>query len=74
MNAALGYDVGAKFSPTFTAETANGANQYTRVGEVCQPSFADHTAAATGASARSIRQDAERGEKVCSEALANGWY
>lgn len=50
-------------------ETRHGENQYTRSGEVCH-SFADATADATGKAARTIRQDAERGEKVCDEALS----
>lgn len=51
-------------------EARNGANQHNRVGEVCQPSFAEATAAATGRAARTVRQDAERGEKISERALA----
>lgn len=43
-------------------ETANGQNQHT--GRVGQPSFADDQAEKTGQSARKVRMDAERGEKV----------
>jgi len=51
-------------------ETKLGANQHTRVGEVCQPNFAQDQAAKTGASARTVRQDAERGMKISDRALA----
>lgn len=51
-------------------ETANGRNQHDRVGEVCQPSFADDQSEKTGVSARTVRQNAERGEKVTTAALA----
>jgi ParB family chromosome partitioning protein len=45
-------------------ETANGANQHTRDGQVVQPSFAKATADAIGVDARTVRRDAERGEKI----------
>ncbi|MFV0410614.1 MAG: ParB/RepB/Spo0J family partition protein [Paracoccus sp. (in: a-proteobacteria)] len=51
-------------------ETKNGRNQHEgRDGEVRQPSFAADQADKTGRSARSVREDAERGSKVCKEAL-----
>lgn len=52
-------------------ETKNGRNQHSnRDGQVVQPSFAEDQAAATGVDARTVRRDAERGEKVCDEALS----
>ena len=51
-------------------ETANGSNQHTRVGQLVQPSFADATAAAIGKDARTVRRDAERGEKISDGVLA----
>lgn len=51
-------------------ETKLGANQHTRVGEVCQPNFAQDQSAKTGMSARTVRQDAERGMKISEKALA----
>ena len=51
-------------------ETANGRNQHSRGGEVCQPSFSDDQATKTGEAARTIRMNAERGEKVTPAALA----
>lgn len=51
-------------------EAANGTNQHSRVGKVCQPNFAEATASATGQSDRKVRLDAERGEKVSPEAIA----
>lgn len=50
-------------------QTANGSNQHTRVGQVDQPNFAAATAIVTGTDARTVRRDAERGEKVIDEAL-----
>ena len=50
-------------------ETANGSNQHTRLGQVVQPNFAEATASVTGADARTVRRDAERGEKVIDEVL-----
>lgn len=50
-------------------ETANGSNQHTRVGQVVQPNFAEATAAVTGSDARTVRRDAERGEKVIDAAI-----
>ncbi|XWN29734.1 MAG: ParB N-terminal domain-containing protein [Devosia sp.] len=54
-------------------ETVNGSNQYTRVGQLGQPSadrFTQETAKVTGQSERKVRRDAERGAKVCEEAKA----
>jgi hypothetical protein len=51
-------------------ETAHGSNQHTRSGEVCHSSFADDQAAKTGASPRTVRQNAERGDKITGSALA----
>ena len=51
-------------------ETAHGSNQHTRSGEVCHSSFADDQSAKTGEAARTVRQNAERGEKVTPAALA----
>lgn len=50
-------------------ETRLGENQHTRVGQVVQPNFASATATVTGADARTVRRDAERGEKVIAEVL-----
>ena len=50
-------------------ETKHGANQHTRSGQVCNSSFADETAAATGKSARAVSRDAERGAKVAQSVL-----
>lgn len=50
-------------------ETAHGANQHTRSGEVCHSTFADATADATGRSSRAVRQDAERGEKIAPDVI-----
>lgn len=51
-------------------EVKNGRNQHSdRVGEVRQPSFSKDQAEKTGRSERSVREDAERGTKVCQEAL-----
>ncbi|MDP5306384.1 bifunctional DNA primase/polymerase [Paracoccus spongiarum] len=45
-------------------EVMNGRNQHSdRVGQLGQPSFADDQSAKTGQSARSIRRDAERGQR-----------
>lgn len=55
-------------------ETVNGSNQHTRVRQVGEgseaPRFTADTAASTGQSERAIQRDAERGEKVCDEALS----
>ena len=52
-------------------ETAHGANQHTRGEEnFSTPDFATDTAAKTGVTARKVRMDAERGEKVTPAALA----
>lgn len=54
------------------AAQANGMNaKQGRGGQLGHdvPSFADDAAEKTGQSARAIRRDAERGEKVCKEAL-----
>lgn len=52
-------------------ETKNGRNQHSRRdGQVVQPSFADDQAAATGVDPRTVRRDAERGEKVDDRALS----
>jgi hypothetical protein len=37
---------------SFATETANGANQHTRLGQAVQPNFAEATAAITGVDAR----------------------
>lgn len=51
-------------------ETKNGRNQHSdRDGQVVQPSFASDQAAATGVDERTVRRDAERGEKVADKAL-----
>lgn len=52
-------------------ETAHGANQHTKTGEdnLSTPNFADATARVTGTDARTVRRDAERGEKVIAEVL-----
>lgn len=52
-------------------DTAHGANQHTKAGEdnLSTPNFAEATAAITGADARTVRRDAERGEKVIDEVL-----
>lgn len=51
-------------------ETRNGRNQHdNRDGQVVQPSFADDQSAATGVDPRTVRRDAERGEKVDISAL-----
>lgn len=51
-------------------ETKNGRNQYDdRVGQLVQPSFADDQADKTGVDPRTVRRDAERGEKVDDSAL-----
>lgn len=54
-------------------ETVNGSNQHTRVRQVGEgseaPRFTADTAAKTGQSERAVQRDAERGEKVCDEAL-----
>lgn len=51
-------------------ETKNGRNQHSdRDGQVVQPSFAADQAIATGVDERTVRRDAERGEKVCGKAL-----
>ena len=55
-------------------EAAHGSNQHTRsrqVGESSDPArFTADTAAKTGQSERVVQRDAERGEKVCDEAMA----
>lgn len=53
-------------------EAKNGANQYTRVGEICQPSFAADAAAKTGRAERTIRQDAARGEALGEDLKMGG--
>jgi ParB family chromosome partitioning protein len=51
-------------------ETKHGSNQHTRgVDNLSTPSYADDQAEKTGVDARTIRRDAERGEKVAGEAL-----
>lgn len=52
-------------------ETEHGGNQGPcgQFGHTGTPSFVEETAAASGRAERSIRRDAERGEKVCDEAL-----
>lgn len=48
----------------------NGRNQHShRAGQLGQPSFADDQASKTGQAKRTIQLDAERGSKVCQEAL-----
>ena len=50
-------------------ETRNGRNQHSdRDGQVVQPSFAEDQATKTGQSARTIREDAERGAKISERA------
>lgn len=49
-------------------EVKHGTNQHSRSGQVVH-SFAEATAETVGKDARTIRRDAERGEKVCDEAL-----
>lgn len=49
-------------------EAKHGENQHTRPANAA-PSFVDDQAAATGASERAVRRDAERGEKVDPKAL-----
>jgi len=49
-------------------ETAHGRNTK-ESGQVGHPSFSDDQAEKTGQSARGVRRDAERGEKVCDDAL-----
>lgn len=55
-------------------ETVNGANQHTRVRQIGEASEADRftadTAVKTGTSERVVQRDAERGTKVCAEALS----
>lgn len=56
-------------------ETRHGANQHTdRTRKVCDSSGADRftadTAARTGQSERKVQLDAERGSKVCDDAMA----
>lgn len=52
-------------------QAKHGSNQHTRgVADSATPSFADDQAAKTGQAPRTVRQDAERGEKVCEGALA----
>lgn len=51
-------------------ETRNGRNQHSdRVGQLVQPSFAADQADKTGVDERTVRRDAERGEKVNPEAI-----
>ncbi|TDR89552.1 hypothetical protein [Enterovirga rhinocerotis] len=52
-------------------ETANGANQHDslRQNGEASPRFTKETADRTGRAERNIQRDAERGEKVCPEAL-----
>lgn len=53
-------------------ETRLGENQHSRVRQLGEPSadrFTLETASAIGKSERSVQRDAERGEKVCDEAL-----
>lgn len=51
-------------------ETAHGGDRKSdQVANSATRSFADATASATGASARTVRQDAERGEKVIPEVM-----
>jgi ParB/Sulfiredoxin domain len=50
-------------------ETRHGANQHTRSGQVVHSSFATATGAATGQNARTVRRDAERGEKISKSAI-----
>lgn len=54
-------------------ETAHGANQYTRSGQVGHSNeikrFTAETASRTGQSERVVRRDAERGERIAPEAL-----
>lgn len=49
-------------------EARNGGNQHTRPSGAAT-SFAEDQAASTGMAERTVRLDAERGEKVCAEAL-----
>lgn len=49
--------------------TANGNNQHTRDGQAVQPTFAKATAAVTGTDERTVRRDAERGQKILPEVL-----
>lgn len=51
-------------------ETRHGENQWSRqVGESTVERFTSETATAIGKSERAVQRDAERGEKVCEEAL-----
>lgn len=51
-------------------ETRNGRKQHTdRVGQLVQPSFAKDQSEKTGTDARTVRRDAERGEKVIQEVI-----
>jgi len=50
-------------------ETGHGRNSPKESGEVCHSSFANDQAEKTGASARTVRQNAERGEKITPAAL-----
>lgn len=51
-------------------EAKHGANQHTRgVADFATPSFSEDQASKTGAAERTIRLDAERGEKIAEAAL-----
>ena len=53
-------------------ETKHGENQHSRsrqVGDSTPERFTADTAAKTGQSERGVQRDAERGEKVCDDAL-----
>lgn len=49
--------------------TVNGTNQHTRDGQVVQPNFAKATSVVTGTDERTVRRDAERGQKILPEVL-----
>lgn len=51
-------------------ETEHGRNQHAGVAKSATPSFADDQSQKTGVAARTVRQNAERGEKVSPAALA----
>ena len=50
-------------------DTVNGSNQHTRLNADPVPNFAKATSAVTGTDERTVRRDAERGEKVIAEVM-----
>jgi ParB-like chromosome segregation protein Spo0J len=56
--------------PETAEHVAGGKGNATADNLSAVPSFADATASVTGADARTVRRDAERGEKVIAEAMA----